>query len=509
MNLGPSGPTPSTEEQDQIRQAIGADKISKIDTEGLTAGNMLRVADGGGLEEQTPAQISEVIAASANPVTWREKLTLNTRTPLTKTDRLAPAFAPVTGPLGVQSVVTTQDISVLMPAGNVYQIEEGTPIPLVDFVLSSTDYTPWRAAYLLGGTDWAIHINFDGTLEATRTFTPGPGGVVIGGFHYAMGSNGALYGYGDGPNFTGIFTLSHSVFDFTTPDDPNNVKTKRPSEISITSADPIPAGLWGGFWIFIKSDRSFYIQSVSPTSTEHDFVDEFPLHNSNERVVGLVTVDGGQLGVVPGVSGLDEAPHTFHSFSARGQSINPHSVWDLNWRPSCQDPRGMTCVNGKFWMDIYLTAKDAELSYGGLTSVANAVIADGSNRMIRPSSLGVGLSPHDWWSCSQIAGAYGKSLPSVEELHEAAYGSLAGVWLQTDRISTYYYAALTSVFGLCQSYGQNWVWTRDSGDAIDKRLIWGGHWGNPSAGTRYLFSELATNSFNRHGSRFRADHLIA
>ena len=30
------------------------------------------------------------------------------------------------------------------------------------------------------------------------------------------------------------------------------------------------------------------------------------------------------------------------------------SIWDLTWRPECPDPRGMACIDGRFWCDLYL-----------------------------------------------------------------------------------------------------------------------------------------------------------
>src|SRR6185503_3307897 len=59
-------------------------------------------------------------------------------------------------------------------------------------------------------------------------------------------------------------------------------------------------------------------------------------------------------------------------------AINPCSLWDVNFRPGCPNPLGMTLVTmpagGRFWADIYLTGVN-HLTDG--TSKFGVTIADG------------------------------------------------------------------------------------------------------------------------------------
>ncbi|MEA2994345.1 MAG: hypothetical protein QOD40_3265, partial [Alphaproteobacteria bacterium] len=60
-------------------------------------------------------------------------------------------------------------------------------------------------------------------------------------------------------------------------------------------------------------------------------------------------------------------------------AINPWSVWDLNYRPACPDPRGMALIDAggpKYWADIYLTGAD-HLTNG--TSKLGVTICDGDD----------------------------------------------------------------------------------------------------------------------------------
>jgi len=58
------------------------------------------------------------------------------------------------------------------------------------------------------------------------------------------------------------------------------------------------------------------------------------------------------------VGGFHYAPGSNASGTSGGDTtaqINEYSFWDLKFKPSCPDPRGMTLVADAFWSDIYLT----------------------------------------------------------------------------------------------------------------------------------------------------------
>ena len=46
----------------------------------------------------------------------------------------------------------------------------------------------------------------------------------------------------------------------------------------------------------------------------------------------------------------------------RIKGINEFSIWDVKFRPSCEDPRGMALVSGQFWADIYFTNTNHEVN---------------------------------------------------------------------------------------------------------------------------------------------------
>src|ERR1700733_9687564 len=101
-------------------------------------------------------------------------------------------------------------------------------------------------------------------------------------------------------------------------------------------------------------------------------------------------------------------------------AINPCSLWDLNFRPGCADPRGMALVDmrgHKFWCDIYLTgancAQDGTSRYG-------VTIADGNDRPSDPS--GKKYKKFDYETACAVMAAHGKGLLGAEEFFAAAIG---------------------------------------------------------------------------------------
>ncbi|NTA79548.1 hypothetical protein G6L13_03495 [Agrobacterium tumefaciens] len=90
-------------------------------------------------------------------------------------------------------------------------------------------------------------------------------------------------------------------------------------------------------------------------------------------------------------------------------AINPYSIWDIGFRPSCPDPRGMALVEllgGRLlWVDIYLL--DADHHEQG-TSRAKAIIADGRDLPMkldgesRPASRGANFVGYRIWPTHKL-----------------------------------------------------------------------------------------------------------
>lgn len=208
--------------------------------------------------------------------------------------------------------------------------------------------------------------------------------------------------------------------------------------------------------------------------------------------------------------------------------INEYSFWDLKWRPSCSDPRGMALVAGGFWMDIYLTGVDA-ITNG--SSKYNVTMADGSSPPKVPTMFGGNGSTtygsYTWFEAMELATAFGKRCPTQQEFMSAMYGTTEASSVGTDQGSTILNAAYTSRWGVMQSTGVLWIWGQERGGAYNtggwnantegrgseynapNAVLLGGGWGNGSdAGSRCSGWDIAASvSYDSFGSRFACDHL--
>ena len=231
------------------------------------------------------------------------------------------------------------------------------------------------------------------------------------------------------------------------------------------------------------------------------------------------------------IGGFHYAPGGNAAAQAGGNTtaqINEYSFWDLKWRPSCSDPRGMTLIGGGFWMDIYLTGVDA-ITNG--SSKYNVTMADGSSPPKIPTMFGGNGSTtygsYTWFEAMELATAFGKRCPTQQEFMSAMYGTTEASSVGTDQVSTILNAAYTSRWGVIQSTGVLWIWARDRGGPFAS-AAWnantegrgseynapnasrlGGAWYNGvDSGSRCsLWNTAASVSSDNVGSRFSCDHL--
>ena len=209
--------------------------------------------------------------------------------------------------------------------------------------------------------------------------------------------------------------------------------------------------------------------------------------------------------------------------------INAYSFWDLTFRPSCPDPRGMTLVADSFWADIYLTGVD-HLTNG--TSKYNVTIADGSSPPKIPTKFGgTGTSAYgslNWWEAGEVLRSWGKRAPTYSEFAALAYGTTEASSIGTDQGSTVWNAAYVSRWGCNQAAGVMWVWGDEFGGGaaaaswtantggrgstyqMENAVFFGGSWGYTSyAGSRASdWSNSPAFSYNGIGARGVCDHLI-
>ena len=231
------------------------------------------------------------------------------------------------------------------------------------------------------------------------------------------------------------------------------------------------------------------------------------------------------------IGGFHYAPGGNAAAQAGGNTtaqINEYSFWDLKWRPSCSDPRGMTLVGGGFWMDIYLTGVDA-ITNG--SSKYNVTMADGSSPPKIPTMFGgdgsTTYGSYTWFEAMELGTAFGKRCPTQQEFMSAMYGTTEASSIGTDQVSTILNAAYTSRWGVIQAAGVLWIWARDRGGPFAS-AAWnantegrgseynapnacrlGGYWSDGSiSGSRCsLWNNAASASSGDFGSRFSCDHL--
>jgi len=130
-------------------------------------------------------------------------------------------------------------------------------------------------------------------------------------------------------------------------------------------------------------------------------------------------------------------PTAFNSGSPTSTAeILEFSLWDLTWRPVCPDPRGMTCVEGRFWCDLYFCGSTsyATTAFSAVpSSKIGLTIADNGNPALIPSfyggngstaySLLSGNNPESWYNFAEVAHSFGKRFMWSWEFQAAAFGA--------------------------------------------------------------------------------------
>ena len=167
------------------------------------------------------------------------------------------------------------------------------------------------------------------------------------------------------------------------------------------------------------------------------------------------------------IGGFHYAPGGNASAQAGGNStpqINEYSFWDLNYRPSTDDPRGMTLVAGGFWSDIYLLNTNPDVNG---TSKYNETIADGSSPPVIPATLGGNGSTTygslTWFEAMSIATGMGKRAFTQPQFMTAMYGVTEATDAGSDPGTTGLDAPRTSRWGVMQATGNLRIWAQDRG----------------------------------------------
>jgi hypothetical protein len=233
-------------------------------------------------------------------------------------------------------------------------------------------------------------------------------------------------------------------------------------------------------------------------------------------------------------------PTAFDSGSPTAAAeILEFSIWDLTWRPECPDPRGMTCVDGRFWCDMYLCGST---SYAGTTfsavqsSKIGLTIADNNSPPLIPSfyggngstayTLNAGNNPGSWYNFAEVAHSFGKRLMWSWEFQAAAFGAPEAGSRGSDPGTVIW--ERQSKWGLAQATGTLNVWgiervgiytsgsnTNTGGRGTEyadapRAVILGGAWINgANSGSRSAaWSGVPSAGGNAFSARFAAGHLV-
>jgi hypothetical protein len=207
--------------------------------------------------------------------------------------------------------------------------------------------------------------------------------------------------------------------------------------------------------------------------------------------------------------------------------INEFSFYDLKWRPSVIDPRGLTCVgNGAFWTGIYFMS--ANHLTGAVHKHGVNPARDGNPpRLVDDSGNYPNPSPMNIFEALRF---HGFRSPRIEEFQllaygtneEASRGSNPGV---TGLPGGNTDAQFTSHWGVIQSTGVIALWSNENIlEASDQTLPnpsrggkfrvsqfagLGGLWdAGAVSGSRFVDAPAAESSSPFRGGRGVADHLI-
>ena len=209
-----------------------------------------------------------------------------------------------------------------------------------------------------------------------------------------------------------------------------------------------------------------------------------------------------------------------------------------SWRPECPDPRGMTCVDGRFWCDLYLCGST---SYAGTTfsavpsSKIGLTIADNDNPPLIPGfyggdgstaySFNDGNNPGSWYNFTEVAHSFGKRLMWSWEFQAAAFGAPEVSSRGSDPGTVIW--ERESKWGLAQATGTMWTWAIErvgiytSGSNSNtggrgaefadapRALLLGGTWYTAGSGSRCAaWDFIPSAGVNIFGARFAAGHQV-
>lgn len=232
------------------------------------------------------------------------------------------------------------------------------------------------------------------------------------------------------------------------------------------------------------------------------------------------------------VGGFHYAPGGNASFALNAGNggttpqINQFSFYDLKWKPSAPDPRGLTLVANAFWVGIYNLAQNHLSGAPHRHGVAPA--RDGNApQFINGSGNYPNASPMNLF---EVLNFHGFTTLRVQDFQLAAFGtneeaSRGSAAATTGLPGGNTDAQFTSTWGVIQSTGVLGTWSNDSilstADQTLPNPSRGGRFRvshfaalggtfifGAASGSRVVFTITATASSTNRGSRGRCDHVI-
>ena len=409
-----------------------------------------------------------------------------------------------------------------------------------------------------GGTT-AQHSTFTGalrevTVDTTKSVVVVHDGATAGGFPLLRQDlnnlpTGVLAPTAS-PTFTGVVTIPSgaSIAGFaplaapvftgvvTGPFVRGEFRKDAPSSVAFTVTAAFAVSTQANLWVEVGGACYAYttgtVVAMPTATTGTDYAIYACTDGTIRADANFTTPTGYTTSTSRKIGGFHYAPGGNATAQAGGNTtpyINAYSLWDLKFRPACNDPRGMALVAGNFWADIYLTNTDPDTNG---TSKYNVAQATGTAPPKVPTKFGgngtTTYTTLTWWEANEVLAANGKRSASCQEFAALAFGTTEASAIGTAQTSTILNAAYTSRWGIIQATGVLDVWGKDFGGGAGA-IAWtanttgrgstyqlcnavgfGGNWGDGmNAGSRYSgWNNSPASSSGSFGSRGVVDHLL-
>lgn len=354
---------------------------------------------------------------------------------------------------------------------------------------------------------------FSGTeIEISNPVKFGDGATVDGAFE-ATGANNLSHGMFTKSDYTKVAWKKTAVFSVSTDQELKVEVGGRVFTIADNTAVSMPTAPAVGtdctIWINPNGTLQASASFSTPTSTGARKLGGFHYAGGSNATFAVNAGDGNTT-----------------------PQINAFSFYDLRFKPSARDPRGLTLCGGAFWAGIYHLAA-AHLTGPPHRNGTNPA-RDGATI---PNINGTGNYPNaSPMNLFEILAFHGFRPPSVFDFQLLTYGTTEAASRGNDPLTTGLGTSnegssnadqkFTSTWGVIQSTGVLWHWTNDPSilETTDQTLpnparggrfrisrfgFLGGFWGNAAiSGSRSVANFTATIAGSSVGARGVCDHVI-